>query len=89
MKTYRRHNCISRHRTYNKLARCMITNAEWVQGEGSYALIAWCRVPTITLHRQLSDAEAALEFLNRTACGGACSRRHEIVLLVNPEGIPS
>lgn len=82
MKVYRQHGCSSIHRTYNRLARCMIRRVAWVSGEGPYALIAWCRVPTVTLYETPERAHAALEALG--ACGGHCTRRHEVVALVRP-----
>ena len=39
MKTYRRHGCDRRHRTAATFMRCAIPNAEWIDGEGEWALI--------------------------------------------------
>lgn len=82
MKTYRRHNCTRNHRTYRTAMKCMIPRAAWITGEGEYALIAWCRVPTISLWKSIEDAESSKEFIDGYACGGRCSRRHEIVHIV-------
>lgn len=82
MKRYQRHRCTSNHRTFNIFARCAVPRAAWVAGEGAYACIAWCRVPTITLFSDPEEAQKARELIDATACGGACTRRHEVVELV-------
>ena len=79
MKTYRRHHCAARHRKFRTLARCMIPKAAWVIGEGPVALIAWCKVPTVSLHPDVETAEESRDFIDATGCGGRCERRHEIV----------
>jgi len=48
-------------------------------GRGEFALIAWCRVPTITLYLEIEDAVKEKAMIDSTGCGGACSRRHEII----------
>jgi hypothetical protein len=62
--------------------KCAIPKAAWVAGRGEYALIAWCRVPTVTLWDDLADAEHQKAVIDQTGCGGLCSRRHEIVRVV-------
>lgn len=79
MKVYRRHNCLGNHRTYNAFTRCAIKRVEWVAGEGRFAVIAWCQVPTVTLHNNATAARNAKEFIDATACGGNCVRNHEVV----------
>ena len=79
MKTYRQHKCTAHHRTERTFLKCAIPRAAWVSGHGQFALIAWCRVPTITLHQQLDDAEESKATIDSTGCGGACKRRHEII----------
>ncbi|MGD8214044.1 hypothetical protein [Aestuariimicrobium sp. Y1814] len=81
-KTYRRHRCSSKHRTFNKLVRCMIPTAAWVMGEGHYATIAWCKVPTVTLHQHAADAQQARSQIDSIGCGGRCRGHHDVVLLV-------
>lgn len=81
MKTYRKHRCQARHRTYRTLVRCMIPTAAWAVGEGPVALIAWCKVPTISLHADVETAEESKTFIDAHGCGGRCARRHEVVLL--------
>lgn len=81
MKVYRRHRCASRHRTHRTLAKCMFRRAAWIAGTGPYALIAWCSTPTITLWPTAEAAETQCRSLSRTACGGRCTGRHEVVVL--------
>ena len=83
MKTWRQHNCTRQHRTYNKLARCMVPHAEWVTGEGPYAVISWCTVPTIRLRQTIAEAETARERIDLTGCcGEGCTHRHDLVVIV-------
>lgn len=81
MKTYRRHRCRRQHKTAETFLKCAIRNLEWVAGDGNFALIAWCSVPTITLHPTLSEADEALLNLNKIVCGHACTGRHEVVYI--------
>jgi hypothetical protein len=85
MKTYRRHNCSRRHRTYRTLANCIWPRAAWVQGDGAYASLAHCHVLTVWLYDTLEEAEHAKWFIDWHGCGGKCSNHHEIVCLVAPE----
>jgi len=89
MKTYSRHNCSAAHRTYRTFAECAIRRTAWVQGSGPIALIAWCRVPTVTLHATVEAAEAAKSFIDQYKCGGMCTGRHEIVRLDCPSAGPT
>ncbi|WP_280298760.1 hypothetical protein [Nocardia neocaledoniensis] len=76
---YKRHNCEKKHRTARTFMKCAIRRAAWVQGEGPYALIAWCGVPTVMLHPTLEAAEWSEEMIDRYACGSKCNGRHIIV----------
>jgi hypothetical protein len=58
--------------------------AAWISGNGRYALLAHCRMLTVTLWSTMDAAEAAKKQIDATACGGACVRDHEILDL---EGI--
>lgn len=81
-KIYRRHNCSARnHRTWNKTAECIWPRAVWVAGEGRYALLAHCRVLTVTLWSDSTKAEEQKAIIDRSACGGMCNKAHEIVEL--------
>ena len=81
MKTYHRHNCSRNHRKYRTLAKCMFPRACWVQGEGDYALLAWCPPLSVSLWWNKREAEEQKEFIDRLGCGHTCTKRHEIVLL--------
>lgn len=76
---YRRHRCEKRHRTARTFMKCAIRRAAWVQGEGPYALIAWCGVPTVTLYESRELAEFFEEQIDRYACGHLCKGDHIIV----------
>ena len=85
MKTYRRHYCERKHRTYRTLAKCIWPRAVWVVGEGPFALLAWCRDLTVTLHWDYDGAVEAKRLIDSDACGGRCTNRHEIVKLAPAE----
>jgi hypothetical protein len=55
--------------------------AEWIQGNGQFALLAWCRVLTVTLCPTLEEAEKQKQFIDKYACGGLCSGHHEIIAI--------
>lgn len=74
------HRCRVRHRTYQAVVRCAIPNHAGVTGEGPYGLITWCRVPVVTLWKDLVDAEKQQAAI-AGACGYLCVGNHEIVLV--------
>lgn len=82
---YRRHNCSAKHRTFKTFAKCVWPRAEWVEGEGEYALVAYCGVTTVTLWPQAGFAEASARkrMIDSTGCGSDCSfgPQHKIVRL--------
>ena len=91
MKTYRRHNCERSHRTYLTFAKCVFPRAIWIEGEGPWAVLAWCgRGPTrsttltVTLWATGPEANEALGPIDSSGCGGGCTGRHEIILLEKP-----
>lgn len=84
MKTYRQHYCDRKHRTYSTLAKCLWKRACWIDGNGEYALLAHCRVLTVSLWTNLADAEASKRMIDGSACGGQCYRRHEIIKITLP-----
>ena len=54
--------------------------AEWVSGEGQFALLAPCRVLTVTLWDTRDEAEKEKTLMDQTACGGLCTPSlHEII----------
>ena len=81
VKTYRHHYCERTHRTNQTLARCIWPRAAWIHGDGPYALLAWCRVLTVSLHDDPDVALESKQTIDASACGGRCTGRHEIVRL--------
>lgn len=79
--TYRRHNCARAHRSYRTFAKCVWPRAAWISGTGAFAVVAYCRVTTITLHANANAAQEALATINATGCGGRCSRHHKLLRL--------
>ncbi len=71
-------------RDWHTVARKRFGDPEWVTGTGPYAVLAHCKVLTITLHRDHDAATAARRFIDRTGCGGGCHRDHAVV---NLEGV--
>lgn len=82
VKRYRRHNCTARHRTHATMANCVWKRAAWIHGRGQFAVVAYCRVTTVTLHDNIESATDAKRLIDGGACGGLCSRNHEIIELV-------
>lgn len=80
-KIYRRHNCVRKHRTFQTAAKCIWPRAAWVQGEGRFALLAYCRVLTVSLHETAEAAEDSKAFIDEFHCGGMCYGRHEVLEL--------
>lgn len=79
MKVYRNHRCGRKHKSEAAFLRCAFPTLSWVVGDGNYAVIAWCRTPTVTLWLKTDLAQAALTELNALACGGRCVGRHDLV----------
>ena len=61
--------------------------AEWIDGDGRYATLAWCPSGefggrdslTVRLHPTRREADDALAFIAQFGCGAACRGRHELV----------
>jgi hypothetical protein len=54
--------------------------AAWIHGDGQFALLAPCRVLTVTLWPTLEEATKEKERIDQGACGGQCNpARHSIV----------
>ncbi len=64
---------------YTKARNIWGRKAEWIEGEGSYALLAWCRVLTVTLCRTRGEAEEKKKSIDEIGCGGFCTKKHEII----------
>lgn len=71
--------CGSRHRTWERLASCLMRPLEWASGNGPWASVADCRgIRTVELYSSEAEAMAAFAAIDRTACGGRCIRNHYI-----------
>lgn len=71
--------CGSRHRTWERLASCLLRPLEWAYGDGPWASVSDCRgIRTVQLYTTREAAENAKEMIDRTACGGRCIRNHYI-----------
>ena len=64
---------------YRAIAKRRYKRIEWITGSGPFALLAHCRVLTITLWKTKEEAEICKKRIDETACGGMCNRNHEIV----------
>lgn len=90
MKIYRRHRCERRHHSYAAMAKCIWKKAAWVKGDGKYASVSYCTKnrsgwmwaeATVMLFTSLGEAETAKDWIDHGGCGGACTRRHELIEL--------
>lgn len=64
---------------YIERAKKVWRGAEWIQGEGQFALHARCGVLTIQLYPTYSEALGAIKELDRLGCGGKCIEDHFIM----------
>lgn len=65
---------------YFKKARSKwFKEAEWIAGKGRYALLAHCKVLTVTLHETIEQAEKDKKDIDKFGCGGTCYKKHEII----------
>jgi len=53
--------------------------AAWIDGNGQFAILAWCRVLTVSLWPTKVEAEKEKKVVDETACGGGCTGNHEII----------
>ena len=76
---------VARRGTYHstmEMAEKLWPDAEWITGEGKWALLAFCDVLTITLHKTFLKAEKNRDYIDTFGCGHACfreGRKHVIV----------
>lgn len=61
--------------TFHAKARKLYPQAEWILGEGPFAVLAHCPPFTITLHKTLEEAQK----IHQAACGHTCTKQHEII----------
>ena len=64
---------------YRKLAKRLWPDHCWISGNGPIAVVAYCRITSVTLWWDEDAAAAARADIDRTACGGLCVGRHETV----------
>ena len=64
---------------HTKAGRKWGKKAESIEGEGQYALLAWCRVLTVMLCQTRDEAEEKKKFIDEIGCGGFCTNKHEII----------
>jgi hypothetical protein len=69
--------CHRQHRWWYTFANCFYPRALWLHGDGPWASVSRCARygydgPTVALHATQEKAEAAVQFINRLACGGRC-----------------
>ena len=68
---------MSRRKTYRGMARDLWPRAEWIAGEGPWAVVASCGYgTTVTLWDDLHKAEEAIQDINQIGCGGRCYKNH-------------
>ena len=53
----------------------------WIHGEGPWALLAHCRVLSVSLWETEAEVLEQKDIIDRTACGGKCIGNHEILNL--------
>jgi hypothetical protein len=62
-------------------------SAAWIDGEGEFAVFAYCRALTVTRWPTLEEAVEAKRAIDGGGCGGGCVRLHFIIRFdaSNPE----
>lgn len=76
IKVRKSHNCLHVHHTWRAAARCM-WRPRLVHGDGPYALIIPCGLPTVHLFPTASQAVRARTWLGD--CGSWCAGGHRVV----------
>jgi hypothetical protein len=78
----RRHNCYSRHRTFEHFANCAFRPV-YTFGEGQFGSVSYCKgATTVHLFHTEAAARKAIGTIDSSGCGGLCSNDHELVRLV-------
>lgn len=62
-------------------ARRRWPHAEWIIGSGKWASVASCDVLTVMLFATEAEADTSRAFIDRTGCGHACIRDHDVIAL--------
>ena len=68
---------------YYKTAKRAWRKSAWIHGDGSFAVVAFCNVTTVSLHAEREDADASKDFIDRLGCGHQCYRHHKVVDLTD------
>lgn len=68
---------------YAEARRRWLGMAEWVTGEGQFALVEPCRVLTIQLFATQHDALMAKSLVDEAGCGERCDKDHRLVDLAD------
>ena len=86
MKEPHPHACRIQHRTYRSFVVCA-SGATWIDGDGPYAVMRWCRYPRFTLAADLAAVEHEQDRLDRDGCGYTCEGEHEIIDLDDADSV--
>lgn len=70
--------------TYHAVARKRWPRACWIDGEGPWALLAYCTPLTITLWKTREEAEDSKLVIDRLGCGHTCINDHAIFEIKKP-----
>ena len=68
---------------YAEARRRWLGTAEWVTGEGPFALVEPCRVLTIQLFPTRDEALMAKFLVDGAGCGDGCLQDHRLVNLAD------
>lgn len=74
--------------SWQTLARRRWPDAAWIVGGGMFASVSHCRCVTVVLYESRADAVRAKAAIDRSACGGRCTRDHRVVNLARKAAAP-
>lgn len=74
---------MAKRKGYITFAKKLYPKAIWINGQGQYALLAYCGGLTVTLHETQESAVKSKETIDQTGCGSQCRNSHKIVDLSN------
>lgn len=84
MRRLSEHHCDHLHRTERAFVRCAFRPRIRVAGEGPFAVLATCDLPSVVLHETFEQAVVTMGNLNRNGCGPRCRDRHEYARVTLP-----
>jgi hypothetical protein len=70
-----------------KARRRWAKKAAWIDGDGAFALLAPCRVLTVTLWTTRDEAEREKTLIDSGGCGGQCNRLLHKIVDLNEERV--